>query len=141
MKRETITNALTILVGSIQFYIVGIVVCVVIYVVASIAPKLIRTTLPIMGKYEYIIDKHGTIHGTKCPLKKSLWFKVKHKKYDIIMETDQTICTECLLFEKDKLWLLHQHNLKQNIEHSISRKAGDEYIKAYIEEHNPKYED
>lgn len=141
MRRKTVTNTLTILVGSIQFYIVGIVVCVVIYVVASIAPKLIRTTLPIMGKYEYIIDKYGTIHGTKCPLKKSLWFKVKHKKYDIIMETDQTICTECLLFEKDKLWLLHQYNLKQDIEHSIRQKVGDEYIKTYIEEHSPKYED
>lgn len=141
MRRKTTTNASTTIMGVILYGIGVAIVPLLGYAIVVLAPELIRFTLPIMGKYEYIIDKHGTIHGTKCPLKKSLWFKVKHKKYDIIMETDQTICTECLLFEKDKLWLLHKYNLKQNIKHSISLKVGDEYIKTYIEEHSPKYED
>lgn len=141
MRRKTVTNTLTIVLGSTAFCIIGIVVCVVIYVVASFTPKLIRITLPIMGKYEYIIDKYGTIHGTKCPHKKSLWFKTKYKKYDILMETDQEICTDCLLFEEEKLLLLHQHNLEESVRYYKSIGVKEESLKAYIKAHSPKYED
>ena len=90
------------------------------------------TIFPICCDGEYYVDKNGYIHDNGCPYKSVPWFTIKYKKYDILIEADQEICGECLLYEEDKLRLLHKLNLKDLIKRYKRSGATEEYIKQVI---------
>lgn len=90
---------------------------------------------PFMGDDKYFIDKYGNIHGSKCPYKEVPWFTTKHNKYDFIMKSGQEICTECLLYEEDKLMELHCINIEEEILRLKRSGAPDEYIENRIKQY------
>lgn len=99
-----------------------------ILVTLAIVIFLLPTILPVMDDDEYFIDNNGYIHENDCPLRKNPWFTKKYSKYDILIKEDQEICSECLLFEKEKLYLLHRVNLKDEILRLRRAGATEEYI-------------
>lgn len=99
-----------------------------ILAVFAIVVFSLPTMLPIMDDDEYFIDNNGYIHENDCPLRKNPWFTRKYSKYDILIEEDQEICGECLSFEKDKLFMLHRINLKEEILRLKRAGATEEYI-------------
>ena len=90
---------------------------------------------PIMNDYEYFVDEYDVIHDDNCPLREVPWFTFKHNKYDIIIGSDQTLCDECLLYDKEKLLMLHRLNL---IDLSLRYHSSD-YTQEYIEQQLKKY--
>lgn len=85
-----------------------------------------------MDDDEYFVDKNGDIHGNDCPRKDVPWFTKKHSKYDILIMDEQEICSDCLLFEEDKLYLLHRVNLKDEIIRLRRGGATEDYIKEEV---------
>lgn len=88
-----------------------------------------------MDDDEYFIDEYGNIHGDNCPYKSIPWFTKKYSKYDILIKEDQEICSECLLFEEDKLYMLHRVNLKDEILRLKRGGATEDYIKNRMQEY------
>lgn len=84
---------------------------------------------PFMGDDKYFVDKNGFIHDNHCPYKEVPWFTHKHSKYNILIKADQEICHECLLFEEDKLIMLHC----ANIEHFVFCLRANGAPEGYIE--------
>ena len=87
------------------------------------------TIFPFMDDDEYFVDMHENIHGGNCPYRSTPWFTRKHSKYDILIEKDQEICRECLLYEEDKLWELHYINLELKEKLLKINGASKDYIK------------
>lgn len=110
--------------NNIKTYFIFLSILAVLAIVVFSLP----TMLPIMDDDEYFIDNNGYIHENDCPLRKSPWFTRKYSKYDILIEEDQEICGECLSFEKDKLFMLHRINLKEEILRLKRAGATEEYI-------------
>ena len=114
-----------------KVYLIFVVVLFVLIFLFSSA----STIFPFMGDDKYFVDKYGTIHGKHCHYKEVPWFTIKHSKYDIILLKEQDICRECLLFEEDKLKMLHDYNLSQEIKRLKRVGASDEYITNRIDKY------
>ena len=97
-----------------------------------------RYVLPIMSQYEYVVDKYGNIHDKNCAYYKhnhSYAFKRKYNKYDILIEKEQELCSECLLYEKEKLWALHYINLEELVLRYRRGGATDDYINQVLDKY------
>ncbi len=93
------------------------------------------TIFPFMDDDEYFVDEQENIHGCNCPYRSTPWFTRKHSKYDILIEKDQEICRECLLYEEDKLWELHYINLELKEKSLKINGASEDYIKNKMQEY------
>lgn len=109
------------------------IICILVIVVTIISN--VSFIFPFMSDDEYFVDKYGNIHGDKCPYKEVPWFTTKHNKYDLIIKSDQEICKECLLYEKDKLMELHYINIEEEIKGLQLNGADDEYIENRLKQY------
>lgn len=111
----------------IYFIIIGVILLLCILF------SNMHTILPIIDDDEYFVDEYGNIHGESCPYKSVPWFTTKHSKYNILIIKGQKICRECLLLEEDKLLILHDVNVENEINRLRRAGASEEYINNKID--------
>ena len=114
-----------------KFFWYSFAVAVLIAIVALFEVMPYTTTFS-LNYDEYFVDEYGTIHGKNSPYKGKSFLSRKYKKYDILIKSDQTICKECLLFEEDKLLLLHEINIQEEIKRLRREGASEEFINKKI---------
>lgn len=120
-----------------KFFWYSFAVAVLIAIVA-LFEVMPHTTTFSLNYDEFFVDEYGTIHGKNCPYKEKPLFSRKYKKYDILIKSDQTICKECLLFEEDKLLLLNEINIQEEIKRLRREGASEEFINKKISSYKPK---
>lgn len=95
-----------------------------------------RTIFPIMGYDEYFVDENEIIHNKNCPYKNAPWFTNKPSKYDFMKMPQQKFCRECFIDEEiNKLMMIHDCNIENEISRLERAGADEEYIKTKLEKY------
>lgn len=93
-------------------------------------------SLPFVSSDEYFIDRNGVLHQDCCEYATlgKRWFTFKGDKYNVLLKANEELCTECFLYEWQKMMIIHMYNMYE-LYCRVRASETQEYAKKYMQKY------